>query len=174
MPDNQKLHINVFIKPGLWICQTRIYIYIYLFYTFQTFPTFLSSYYHGIFIVITIEEYGAHAKREDQRPKVKVTEVKANLAPIWAFLDRRSSLNSQIATKWYTKLEKVAFLWRPSVKFQALTGWKFDDFAPIGAFPDNNFNLNWQMALHRFPIIFRGHPSNFTQADKSTFLTRFE
>ena len=38
------------------------------------------------------------------RSKVKETEVKTNFAPIWTFLDCNSSLNSQMATKWCTKL----------------------------------------------------------------------
>ena len=36
------------------------------------------------------------------RSKVKVTEVKANFVPIWAFRDHNSDLNSQMATKWCT------------------------------------------------------------------------
>ena len=45
------------------------------------------------------------AKGQGQSLKVKVTEVKTNFAPIWAFPDRNSSLNLQMAMKWCTKLE---------------------------------------------------------------------
>ena len=49
--------------------------------------------------VTTIDINDVHAKGQDQRSKVKVTEVKKN-APIWAFPDCNSNLKSQMATKW--------------------------------------------------------------------------
>ena len=54
---------------------------------------------------ITIDKSDVHAKRQGQKSKVKVTEVKTNFAPIWAFPARNSSLNLQMATKLCTKLE---------------------------------------------------------------------
>ena len=52
--------------------------------------------------VITIDKSGVHAK--GMRSKVKVTEIKANFAPIWMFPDCSSSLNSQMGKKLCTKL----------------------------------------------------------------------
>ena len=46
-----------------------------------------------------------HAKGQSQMSKVKVTEVKTNFAPIWAFPDCNLSLNLHMGMKWYTKLE---------------------------------------------------------------------
>ena len=57
--------------------------------------------------LITIDKNDVIAKGQGQRSKVNVTEVKENFASIWAFPGRKSSLNSQMATKWCTKL-KVA------------------------------------------------------------------
>ena len=48
--------------------------------------------------VITIDKSDVHAKGQGQRSNVKVTEVKTNFAPVWAFPDHYSSLNSQIVT----------------------------------------------------------------------------
>ena len=56
--------------------------------------------------VITTDRSAVRAKGEKQSPKVKATEVK-NFAPFWAFPDRNSSLNSQMAAKLRTKLEVV-------------------------------------------------------------------
>ena len=42
---------------------------------------------------ITIDKSDAIAKGQGQKSKVKVTEVKPNLAPIWAFSDPNFSLN---------------------------------------------------------------------------------
>ena len=49
--------------------------------------------------VITIDKSDVHVKGQGQRSMVKVTEVKTNLAPICAFLDCNSSLNSPMAMK---------------------------------------------------------------------------
>ena len=54
--------------------------------------------------VITTDKNDVHAKSQSHMSKVKVTDVKANFVPIWAFPNCNSSLNFQIATKW-TKLE---------------------------------------------------------------------
>ena len=45
------------------------------------------------FGVITIEKSDVNGKDHGQRSKVKFTEVKTNVDPIWAFPDR----NSQVA-----------------------------------------------------------------------------
>ena len=57
--------------------------------------------------VITNDRSDVHAKGQCQRSKVKVTEVKkiVKFDPNWAFPDCDSSLNSQMATKWCTKIE---------------------------------------------------------------------
>ena len=54
--------------------------------------------------VITIDKSDVHTKGRGQRSKVKITEVNTNFAPIWAFPDCNPNLNSQITTKWCTKL----------------------------------------------------------------------
>ena len=57
--------------------------------------------------VITNDKSDVHAISQGQRSKVKVTEVKkiVEFDPDWAFPDCKSSLNSSMATKWWTKLE---------------------------------------------------------------------
>ena len=55
--------------------------------------------------IIVIDKSDVHAKGQGQRSKVKVTEIKTNFAPIWAFPDCNSRLNLHIAMKWRTKLE---------------------------------------------------------------------
>ena len=52
----------------------------------------LSSYLHEIIRVITNDRGDVHAKGQGQRSKIKVTKIKTNFAPIWAFPDRNSSL----------------------------------------------------------------------------------
>ena len=49
--------------------------------------------------VITMDE------RQGWRSKNKVTDIKVNFDPIWAFLDHNSSSNSQMATDWCMSLE---------------------------------------------------------------------
>ena len=49
--------------------------------------------------VITIAKSEIHDRIHSQRLKVKVTEVKTNFAPVWAFPDSYSILNSQMVTK---------------------------------------------------------------------------
>ena len=49
--------------------------------------------------VISIVKRDVHAKGQGQKSIVKVTEVKTNFIPIWAFADGNSSLNSPIALK---------------------------------------------------------------------------
>ena len=71
--------------------------------------------------------------------------------PNWAFWDCNSSLNSPMATKWYTKLEVASkrcpiFFARSSVKFQDHTALKMVEFDPNCAFPDCNSSLNSPMA----------------------------
>ena len=55
--------------------------------------------------VITIDKNDVHAKGQYQRSKAKVADVKTIFAPIWAFLNRNSSSNLQMARKWCTQLE---------------------------------------------------------------------
>ena len=43
--------------------------------------------------VITVDKSNVHAKGQGHKSKVKVTEVQANFAQIWAFPDHNSSLN---------------------------------------------------------------------------------
>ena len=56
---------------------------------------------------VTIDESDFHEKFHVQKSKVKVTEVKTNFVPFLVFPNNNSGLNSQMATKWNTKL-KVA------------------------------------------------------------------
>ena len=65
---------------------------------------------------ITIDIGDAHAEGQGKRSRAKVTEVKTNFAPIWAFPDQNTSLKSQMATKWCKKLE-VAWKRCPVVFF---------------------------------------------------------
>ena len=62
--------------------------------------------------VITIDKNDVPVKVQGHTSKVKVTDLKKkkqqkkkHFAPIWGFLDCNSSFNSQMATKWCTKLE---------------------------------------------------------------------
>ena len=85
------------------------------------------------------------------KSEVKVTEVKTNFAAVWAFPDRISSSNSQMATKWCTKLavawNRVPIVFKASVKFQGHTGRIIDNLDPNWAYPDSNTSLNTQMVL---------------------------
>ena len=67
------------------------------------FTMFPSTYHHEIFRSYYHGQKWCPCKRS--RSKVKVTEVKANFDPNWAFPDSNSSLNSLMAMKWCTKLE---------------------------------------------------------------------
>ena len=74
----------------------------------HTFSIFPSPCHPEIFLgVITIDRNDVYPKSQGQRSQVKVTEAKINCVPIWAFLERNSSFNSQMATKWCTKLKVV-------------------------------------------------------------------
>ena len=53
---------------------------------------------------ITIDKSDIDVKGQGQRSEAKATEVKTNFTPIWAFPGGNSSLNSQMATQWCTKL----------------------------------------------------------------------
>ena len=110
--------------------------------------------------------------------------------PNWAFPDCNSSLNSPVATKWWTELEAASQ--RCPIVFQGrlsnfkVTRLKNVDLDPNWAFPNCNsrFNLpmatKWckklEVALKRCPIVFQGHMSNFkvTWNKKSSILTRTE
>ena len=101
--------------------------------------------------VITNGKSDVHAKVQGQRSKVKVTEVKksSNLTQIGRF--RTVTLNSPMATKWWTKLEvawkrcPIVFQGYPSncKVTQLLKNVEFD---PNWAFPDCNSSLNSPMA----------------------------
>ena len=71
--------------------------------------TLLQCFSHRIIMkfarLITIKRSDVHAKGQGQKSSIKVTEVKTNFAPSWAFPDRNFSLNSQKTTGWFTKLE---------------------------------------------------------------------
>ena len=64
----------------------------------------LLSLYHCVLFRSDYRKSDVHAKGQGQSSKIKVTEVQTNFAPVWAFLDRNSSLNSQMTRKWYTNL----------------------------------------------------------------------
>ena len=89
--------------------------------------------------------------------------------------------------KAWSSIEEVPYCFaRSSVKFQGRTALKIVQFDPDWAFPDCNSSSNspmatkWctklEVALKRCPIVFRGHPSNFTvtQAEKLTIWIQFE
>ena len=69
------------------------------------FTMFLSLYHHGNFMNNYLLWKWWASKGQGKKSKVKVTEVKANFVPTWAFSDRKSSLNSEMATKWCTEFE---------------------------------------------------------------------
>ena len=48
--------------------------------------------------LITIDKSDVRVKAQGQSSNIKVTEVKANFAPVWAFPDSKSSLNLQMDT----------------------------------------------------------------------------
>ena len=66
--------------------------------------------------VITIDKSDVHAKGQGQRSKVKVTEIRTNFAPIWAFLVPNSILNSgdgdEVVHKVWSVLEEVLLLFQ--------------------------------------------------------------
>ena len=104
---------------------------------------------------------------------LKIVEFDPNLT----FPDCNSSFNSQIVTKWCTKLEVA--LKRCPIVFQyhlsdfEVTWLKKEivEFDPNWAFPDCNSSFNSPMAMkcctkletakERCPIVLQGHPSNF-------------
>ena len=54
--------------------------------------------------VIAIDKIDVHTKGQAEVSKVKVTEIKTNVAPIHALPDCIPSLTTQMATKWCTNL----------------------------------------------------------------------
>ena len=109
----------------------------------------------------------------------------ADFDPNWAFPDYNFSLNSPMALKWCTTLcgiEQVLYCFsKSSIKFQGHTGQKNHQFWCNWAFPDCNLSLTSPMDLKwctkldgvykKCPIVFRGHPSDFTttQAENRRF-----
>ena len=109
----------------------------------------------------------------------------ADFDPNWAFSDYDFSLNSPMALKWCTTLcgiEQVLYCFsKSSIKFQGHTGQKITNYDPNWAFPDCNLSLTSPMDLKwctkldgvykKCPIVFRGHPSDFTttQAENQRF-----
>ena len=109
--------------------------------------------------------------------------------PNRAFPDYNFSLNSPMALKLCATLfgiEEVLYCFsKSSIEFQCHTGQKITNFYPNWAFPDCNSSLTSPMDLKwctkldvvykKCPIVFRGHPSNFTttQAEKSTICIQF-
>ena len=102
----------------------------------------------------------------------------------WAFLDYKSSFNSQAATKWYASLQ---LLKRGALYFFSLMcyisksqGRNIDNLAPVGQFPDDNSNLNSWMAmkwhiqlLGAWKKVSRGYLSNlnFARAENSIWIS---
>ena len=103
--------------------------------------------------VYTIDRSDAHTKGQCQRLKfmisteVKITDFEQN----WELPDHHSSLNSQMATKWCTKLEvakkrcPIVFQGHPSNL--KVTQDKNCQFWPAFGFLDCNFSWNWQMVM---------------------------
>ena len=83
-----------------------------------------------------------------KRSGVKVTEVRTNFAPIWTLLVRNSLLNSQMTTKWCTKLdvawERCSIVFRDHLSNFKITDtdWKIDELALVWAFSNDNSSLN--------------------------------
>ena len=113
----------------------------------------------------------------------------ANFDPNWAFTNCNSSLTSPMALKWCTKLDVVKK--RSPIVFQGQISrshrMKYCQFRPkLSFFLDCNSGLNSPMDLKwctmldivqkKYPIVFLGHPSNFTvtQAEKSSIWIQFE
>ena len=121
-----RLFVCLSVTPFSLCSNHRIFIYIY-----------------EIFRSLTIDRSDARAKGQGHRSKVMVTQVKINFVPIWAFPDRNSGLNSQLATKWCTKLEVAGKTFsRSFVKIQDHTGQKIADFDPNLAFPNCSSSLD--------------------------------
>ena len=111
--------------------------------------------------------------------------------PNRAFPDYNFSLNSPMALKWCTTLfgiEEVLYCFsKSSIEFQGHTGQKKSPIlTQIERFRTVTQGLTSQMDLKRCtkldvvykkcPIVFQGHPSNFTttQAEKSTICIQFD
>ena len=85
---------------------------------------------------------------------------------------------------WSSNVEVPYYFSRSYVKLQGHTALKVVEFDPNWAFPDCNPSLNSPMAMkcctkletakERWPIVFRGHPSNFkvTRDKTSPILTQ--
>ena len=110
---------------------------------------FPSSYHHEIFRSYYHGQKWCPCKTS--RSKVKVTEVKRNFDPNWAFPDSNSSLNSLMAMKWCTKLQ-----------LEFTDGYEM-------------MHKVWS-SIGEVPYCFSRSSVNFkvTGAKKSTILTRIE
>ena len=87
----------------------------------HTFTMFLSSCYHEISKVITIDKSDDHADGQDQSSKVKVTEVKTNCVPIWVWFHTITPVlihgwlqNDVQILKWHRRGALLFFLGHPS------------------------------------------------------------
>ena len=113
----------------------------------HTFFTMLLSVVWNLQGVITIDKSDVNAKGQARGSKVKVTEINTKFAPIWAFPDRNSSLNSQMPTKWCAKLlggiEEVPYFFQGhQSNFEVTWARKQSIWAQFQHFLDDNFSLN--------------------------------
>ena len=139
--DRAALRTLIFVRPSvclsvrLSVCHTL-------------FTMFLSSYHHEI-----VRSYyhwqkwtDVHAKDQDQRSRVKVTEVNTQFSRfrtvthVWIHIWWRNDTQSLMRR---TVGEVPYCFSRSSVKFQGNTGQKISDFGPNLAFPDCNSSLIW-------------------------------
>ena len=91
-------------------------------------------------------------------------------APFRAFPDCNCSLNSQMATKLCSKLQKMPYCFSgSSIKFHGRTSWKIN-WLQCEHFQMTTQNLNswndtellgaWKRCHIQYDIVFRGQPSN--------------
>ena len=121
---------------------------------------------------ITNDRSDVHAKDQDQRSKVKVTEIKPQfscfrtITPVWIYI------------WWWNDahrccLEEVPYFFsRSSIKFQGHTRQKIATFDRNWAFPDCNSSLNSPMDLKRctkLDIIKKACPMVFQERSSTKF-----
>ena len=113
LPVNQRVSLDcsVMITPSILFLAATKQLYIHfclsdcLSVCLSVTP-FSQCLYHCIIMkssgVITIGKNDVHAKGQGQRSRSQ--RSKNILPPIWSFLDSYSSLNSQMAMKWFTNV----------------------------------------------------------------------
>ena len=121
---------------------------------------------------ITNDKSDAHATYQDQRSKVKVTEIKTQfscfriITPVWIYI------------WWWNDahrccLEEVPYCFsRSSIKFQGRTRQKIAAFDRNWVFPDCNSSLNSPMDLKRCPkldVIKKACPMVFQERLSTKF-----